>query len=89
MMKNQRILLALFIGQVLFQVVTSKECLTNLDCSEKQCCVLRDGAAKCAALAKKGQACSLISLPLNVEECPCKSGLTCQESNGRLTCAKA
>ncbi|XP_035214380.1 U3-aranetoxin-Ce1a-like [Stegodyphus dumicola] len=72
--------LAFVIILLLLQVVSSKMCGSNSDCSSSECCVQRDGATRCARLAKKGEVCSgmLEIFPIQVMECPCESHLSCK-----------
>ncbi|KFM57202.1 hypothetical protein X975_09799, partial [Stegodyphus mimosarum] len=73
-MNNHGMALAFVIMILLLQVVSSKICGSNTDCSSSECCVQRDGATNCAPLAKKGGTCSglLEIFPIHVQDCPCE-----------------
>ncbi|KFM65094.1 hypothetical protein X975_10257, partial [Stegodyphus mimosarum] len=87
-MKYQKIILAFAVVFLICQMASSKECTTDMDCSDKQCCLEKDGARKCSALSKKGSQCTEPGTELHPDHCPCKSGLTCSESGGMLKCMK-
>ncbi|KFM65093.1 hypothetical protein X975_10256, partial [Stegodyphus mimosarum] len=88
-MKQSTTFFVLLIGLFLCQIVLSKSCGKNSDCTSTQCCLLRDGSSRCRLLARKGNECSPNEKTPNAiysSSCPCRGNMVCVDEGGRQVC---